>query len=144
MRTILFFTALLVLTSCNMNKKADNANNSKDSTDIESVETEIKDTLAYAKEIHKRVITLDTHADINVANFTKEKNYTQRLESQVNLPKMEEGGLDFAWFIVYTGQGDLNKAGYTKAYANAMAKFEAIHRLTEEIAPDQIGASINF
>lgn len=138
MRTVIFFTVLLVLTSCNMNKKTENVTTSKDSTDTKTVETQIKDTLAYAKQVHERVITLDTHADINVANFTKEKNYTQRLESQVNLPKMEEGGLDVAWFIVYTGQGELNKAGYKKAYANAMAKFDAIHRLTKEIAPDQI------
>ena len=52
---------------------------------------------------------------------------------------MEEGGLDVSWLIVYTGQGDLDAAGYEKAAANAMDKFEAIHRLTEEIAPDQIG-----
>ena len=143
MRTTLFLITIVFLTSCNTNKKSDTSETSKiisDSTDIktEIVETKIVDTVAYAKEIHERVITLDTHDDINVANFLKEKNYTQRLENQVNLPKMEEGGLDVAWFIVYTGQGNLNKAGYKKAYANAMAKFEAIHRLTEEIAPDKI------
>jgi membrane dipeptidase len=91
-----------------------------------------------AKGIHDRVITLDTHDDINASNFTAEVNYTQRLSSQVNLPKMLEGGLDVSWFIVYTGQGDLTKEGYEKAYANADEKFKAIHRLCEEIAPDKI------
>ncbi|MEL0202725.1 MAG: membrane dipeptidase, partial [Flavobacteriaceae bacterium] len=38
-----------------------------------------------------------------------------------------------------TGQGSLDEEGYTKAAANAQAKFEAIHRLTKEIAPNQIG-----
>jgi membrane dipeptidase len=33
----------------------------------------------------------------------------------------------------------LNEAGYAAAYNNAISKFEAIHRLTEEIAPDKIG-----
>ena len=136
MRTILFLTVLVLMTSCDMNKKNDNT--SVDSSSTDSIENDTLDLLTKARQIHEKVITLDTHADINVANFTKEKNYTQRLESQVNLPKMKEGGLDVAWFIVYTGQGDLNKAGYKKAYANAMSKFEAIHRLTEEIAPDQI------
>ena len=51
---------------------------------------------------------------------------------------MEAGGLDVAWFIVYTGQGPLDEEGYTAAYANAIDKFEAIHRLAEEIAPDRI------
>ena len=143
MRTMLLLITLIIFSSCNMNKKIEaneTAETKTDSTAIkpESIETVITDTIAHAKEIHERVITLDTHADINVANFTKEKNYTQRLESQVNLPKMEEGGLDVAWFIVYTGQKELNDAGYKKAYANAMAKFDAIHRLTKEITPDKI------
>jgi len=94
--------------------------------------------IAHAKGIHERVITLDTHDDIRTSNFTAEKNYTQRLSSQVNLPKMNEGGLDVAWFIVYTGQGELTEEGFANAYKNADEKFKAIHRLTEEFAPDQI------
>ncbi|HUF23167.1 MAG TPA: dipeptidase [Vicinamibacterales bacterium] len=94
--------------------------------------------VARARAIHDRVITLDTHDDINVANFTPECNYTQRLTTQVNLPKMTEGGLDVAFFIVYVGQGPLTPAGYDNAYAQAVAKFDAVQRLTKEIAPDQI------
>ena len=97
-----------------------------------------EDLIARARGIHERAITLDTHADINTDNFTAEINYTQDLDTQVTLPKMEAGGLDVAWFIVYTGQGDINPEGYRAAYANAMDKFNAIHRLAEEIAPDQI------
>lgn len=95
------------------------------------------------KEIHENVITIDTHDDINVKNFTVAKNYTQRLPNQVNIPKMEEGGLDVAWLIVYTGQDSLNATGYTKAKANAMAKFDAIHRLCEEIAPNKIELALS-
>ncbi len=92
-----------------------------------------------ARRIHESVITIDTHDDINVANFTDSINYTQRLNTQVNLPKMDEGQLDVAWLIVYTGQGELTAEGYASAEANAMSKFDAIHRLVEEYAPDQIG-----
>ena len=91
-----------------------------------------------ARAIHERVITLDTHADINPDNFTRQKNYTQRLDTQVNLPKMVEGGLDAAFFIVYVGQGPLTAEGYASAYKQAVAKFDAIHHLTKEIAPNQI------
>lgn len=94
--------------------------------------------IAKAKEIHKNVMTLDTHCDINVRNFTDSINYTQRLTSQVNLPKMIEGGLDVPWFIVYTGQDELNEEGYKAAYDNAISKFDAIHKLCEDIAPNQI------
>ncbi len=91
-----------------------------------------------AKAIHERVITLDTHCDIDINNFTDSINYTQDLKAQVTLPKMYKGGLDVAWFIVYTGQDSLTAEGYTKAYDNAMSKFDAIHKLVNEIAFEQI------
>lgn len=94
--------------------------------------------VARAQGIHERVITLDTHDDINAANFTAERNYSMDLPTQVNLPKMEAGGLDVSWMIVYVGQGPLTDEGYANATAQAIEKFEAIHRLTEEIAPDRI------
>ena len=99
--------------------------------------------VARARAIHERVLTLDTHADINPANFTPERNYTQRLATQVNLPKMEEGGLDAAFFIVYVGQrNDFTAEGYARAHQAALEKFAAIHRLTRELAPDRIGLDL--
>jgi len=91
-----------------------------------------------ARAIHERVIALDTHDDISPANFTLETNYTQDLPNQVTLPKMIAGGLDAAFFIVYVGQGPLTQEGYDDAYRQAIAKFDAIHLLTEKIAPDKI------
>ena len=99
--------------------------------------------VARARAIHDRVITLDTHVDINPVEFAgKARNYTERLDTQVNLPKMEQGGLDAAFFVVYVGQGSLTPEGYDKAYAQAIEKFEAIHRLTKEIAPQRIGLAL--
>lgn len=98
------------------------------------------DLVARARAIHERVIALDTHDDISPANFTAARNYTQRLSTRVNLPKMEEGGLDAAFFVVYVGQDDdFTPAAYQRAYEEAMAKFHAIHRLTDSIAPERIG-----
>jgi Zn-dependent dipeptidase, microsomal dipeptidase homolog len=48
-----------------------------------------------------------------------------------------------AWFIVYTGQDSLTDKGFKIAYDNAISKFEAIHKLTEEIAPDRIELALN-
>jgi membrane dipeptidase len=97
---------------------------------------------AKARAIHERVMTLDTHDDINPANFTTACNYTQDLGNQVNLPKMIKGGLDAVFFVVYVGQGDLTPEGYANAYKQAIEKFDAIHRLTKEIAPDKIGLAL--
>ena len=105
--------------------------------DAPTDETE-EEMTARAREIHDRVITLDTHDDISTANFTAERNYTMDLSTQVTLPKMEAGGLDVAWFVVFTGQGPHTDEGYAAGYENAIDKFDAIHRLTEEIAPDRI------
>src|SRR5688572_8956296 len=86
--------------------------------------------VARAKGIHDRVIKLDTHNDINPNNFTPECNYTMRLTTQVNLPKMAEGDMDVSFMIVYVGQGPLTLEGYDNAYRQAVARFDAIHRLT--------------
>jgi membrane dipeptidase len=91
-----------------------------------------------ARGIHERVIALDTHDDIGPADFTAERNYTQDLGNQVNLPKMIAGGLDASFFVVYVGQGPLTPEGFDTAYKEASAKFDAVHRLTEKIAPDKI------
>ena len=89
-----------------------------------------QDLVARARAIHERLITLDTHDDIDPRNFTADCNYSMRLTTQVNLPKMKEGGLDVSFFIAYVGQGDLTPAGYDTAYRAAIKKFDAIHRLT--------------
>ncbi len=98
--------------------------------------------IAKARLIHSHVITLDTHNDIEPSNFTADCNYTMRLSNQVNLPKMVEGGMDVSFMIVYVGQGPLTPEGYDRAYKSAIAKFDAIHRLTEQIAPSQIGLAL--
>lgn len=98
------------------------------------------DVVAVARGIHDRVITLDTHVDINPANFRSgEPNYKDRLNTQVNIPKMEEGGLDAAFLIVYVGQSpSFSAEAYARANAQAIEKFNAIHRLVDSIAPDRV------
>jgi membrane dipeptidase len=98
--------------------------------------------IAKAKAIHSHVIKLDTHNDIEPANFTADCNYTMRLTTQVNIPKMVEGGMDVTFMIVYVGQGPLTPEGYDNAYRQAIAKFDAVHRFTEKIAPDNIGLAL--
>ena len=101
--------------------------------------------LKKAKAIHERVIVLDTHSDLSPRNFTSERNYTQRLDTQVNLPKMFEGGLDAVFFSVFVGQTRESQSpdaftpvGYDRAYKAAIEKFDAIHWLTGQLAPDKI------
>jgi len=124
----LIFLCLIIFTAACKEEQKENIE--KEMSEIQLIEK--------AKAIHKRVITLDTHNDINVKNFTDSINYSQELDTQVNLPKMKKGGLDVSWLVVYTGQDTLTEEDYAKAYENAISKFKASHKLTEEIAPDEI------
>ncbi|HPF60560.1 MAG TPA: dipeptidase [Gemmatimonadales bacterium] len=96
------------------------------------------DLEARARAIHDRVLTLDTHVDISPANFrVGAPNYADLLpRTQVDLTKMERGGLDGAFLIVYVGQSaELTPEGFAAAKAQALEKFAAVHRLVDSIAP---------
>jgi membrane dipeptidase len=101
--------------------------------------------IAKARAIHQRVLTLDTHVDINPSQFNPDDsvNFAKGVPGrQVDLPKMEAGGYDGVFLAVYQGQGPLDSAGYANAYRAAIAKFDAIHRLTEILAPTRTGLAL--
>lgn len=105
-----------------------------------------------ADAIHARILTLDTHKDIDPklapaelpadpatrAEFVARFDPSVRGTQQVDFPKMREGGYDCAFFIVYTDQRQLNAGGYRRALAEAEAKFDAIDRMVARF-PDTIG-----
>lgn len=90
-----------------------------------------------ARAIHERVMTLDTHVDIPF-NFASSEHDPLDAEAQVNLQTMRSGGLDNVFFIVYVGQELRNDRTYLGARADALTKFDAIHRLVD-LYPDEIG-----
>ncbi len=96
------------------------------------------DTLATAQEMHGRLLTIDTHVDIGADFATPEDDPGVRGERKVDLPKMREGGLDAVFFAVYVGQRERTPENYEQVKADAIVKFDAIHRMAEEMYPDQI------
>jgi membrane dipeptidase len=111
-----------------------------------------QELVAKARGIHQRVLTLDTHKDINptLALGTKLKDPKEVLRwrarndptvegtNQVDFPKMRKGSYDAAFFIVYVGQGELSGGGYINAKRSAFLKFDAIHRMCNKY-PEHIG-----
>jgi len=94
---------------------------------------------ATAKAIHERVLTLDSHVDVSSDyTFLPEYDPGKRTDMKVDLPKMRDGGLDAAFFIVYVGQTRRTEENYAKAKQDAVRKFEAIHRMTDVLYSDQI------
>lgn len=88
--------------------------------------------------IHRSAVVVDTHVDIPPNYATAQVNPSERGDMQVDLPKMREGGVDVAFFIVYVKQGVRNAAGYAGAYKAALAKFDAIARQSD-LYGSQIG-----
>lgn len=84
------------------------------------------------------LLTLDTHVDIPL-DYMREPRYDVGGDSalKVDLGKMERGGLDGAFFIIYVGQGPLTEAGYADAVAQAERKYSAIALMLEKY-PDRI------
>lgn len=97
-----------------------------------------QDVTELARGIHERTLTVDTHDDIPFDFATPEVDPGVRGNRQVDLPKMREGGLDTAFFVVYVGQEARSPEADARALEMAMTKFDAIHRLTEQMHPDQI------
>ena len=95
----------------------------------------MQDARAYA--IHEAVMTVDSHDDIPF-DFATEAVDPLNAPRQLNLEKMRAGGLDAAFFIVYVGQTARTPENYAQAQADAMTKFDAIHRMAGEMYPDLI------
>ncbi|MBM3514058.1 MAG: membrane dipeptidase [Alphaproteobacteria bacterium] len=101
--------------------------------------------IAWARAIHERVLTVDTHVDIP-ANYGSDAYDPMKpgpRGQQVHIPTQIEGGLDATFLIVFVGQGPLTTAGYAKALADAMAKFAAIHRVTTLQYPDKLSLALS-
>jgi membrane dipeptidase len=95
------------------------------------------DLRATAEVIHGAVITIDSHDDIPF-DFATESVDPLNAARQVNLEKMHAGGLDVGFFIVFVGQTERTPENYAQAKTDAMTKFDAIHRMTDEMYPDLI------
>ena len=97
--------------------------------------------LEQARAIHERVLVIDSHIDFEPEDLTGERNYTERVPTQFNLPNMIDGGVDGLFFVIYVGQtresqnpDALKASGYQRAYQAAAEKFAAVRQFTDGIA----------
>lgn len=99
---------------------------------------------AKARAIQNSVITIDTHTDIPTFFATSEYDPGKDNAAPVlvDIPKMKEGGLDAVFFIAYVEQTKRDPAGYAEAASEALAKFAAVHRMTDEQYPNEIGLAL--
>lgn len=88
-----------------------------------------------ARELHERILTVDTHADTPMRLLSKDWDIGERHEaagrrgSKIDLPRMAEGGLDAEFFAVFIGQGQRNPEGYAAAKERAFRILDALHKM---------------
>jgi membrane dipeptidase len=72
-------------------------------------------------------ITIDTHVDIPFTYMQEPRfDVGKPTPLLVDLGKMERGGLNAAFFVIWVPQHKLDKAGYAKAVKQAEQKYDAI------------------
>ncbi len=87
---------------------------------------------------HDPPLTIDTHVDIPFA-YMREPRFDVGRDTplKVDLGKMERGGLDAAFFVIWVPQGPLTPAGYARAVEQAGQKYDGIGRMLMQY-PDRI------
>lgn len=99
-----------------------------------------------ATRIHAKAFTIDSHNDTPMWFTDSTYNFglnhaNMRPRNRVDIPRMEAGGLDAAFFAVFIGQGERNPEGNQKALDHALEIFDAIHRNVDQ---NSAKASIAF
>ena len=89
---------------------------------------------ARARAIHERLVTMDTHLDTPASLRIPGWDITQRHDvkvdmTQVDLPRMVEGGLDGGFWAIYTPQGPRTPAGHAAARDSALQIALRIHEM---------------
>lgn len=104
------------------------------------------DIQAKAKKIHQKIFTIDSHNDTPMSFGEAGFNMAVRHDfnkdgSRMDFPRMKEGGLDGAFFAVFTGQGPLTDEGRQNAYQHAKATFADIDK-TAALNTDLAGIAL--
>lgn len=88
-------------------------------------------------KIHNRILTLDTHADtplnFSQAGFDFSKLHDPwKTGTQVDLPRMQKGGLNGIFFAVFLSQGPLDSASFDLAHQKTLEYFSSIDNVIAE------------
>ncbi len=97
-------------------------------------------------QVHQSLLTLDTHLDAPMLFGVQGWDITQRHSvqrdgSQVDLPRMIEGGLDGGFWAIYIPQGPLTPEGRAAAREAGLRRMAEIHAMVRS-APGQIAIAL--
>lgn len=98
-------------------------------------------TPAQVRQVHDSALVLDTHLD-TPANFSRpgwsirDRHDHDGDQSQVDLPRMKEGGLDGGFWVIYTEQGPRDEAGNRVARDHGLTRMVEIREMIAANAAD--------
>jgi membrane dipeptidase len=99
------------------------------------VKLEEKDLVTQARQLHARILTVDTHCDTPMMmlrpgwDIGVRHDPGLRESGKIDLPRMKEGGLDALFFGIFVGQGPRTEEGYAKAKERADQLIQAVHKM---------------
>ncbi|PZW77451.1 MULTISPECIES: dipeptidase [unclassified Pseudomonas] len=102
--------------------------------------TALADVAPSTRALHERLIVLDSHLDTPMQlarpgwDIGQRHRYADDL-SQVDLPRMRDGGLDGGFFAIFTPQGPLTPEGRTLASEHGLAVITRIRDMVA-VRPD--------
>jgi microsomal dipeptidase-like Zn-dependent dipeptidase/gamma-glutamyl-gamma-aminobutyrate hydrolase PuuD len=85
-----------------------------------------------AKDLHRRILSLDTHCDTPLQFRKSNFSIGLRDSNLVNLPKMEEGMLDGVYLAAFISQGDRDPESTAKAVVRTQSLIDQIYRQAED------------
>ena len=91
--------------------------------------------------LHERLLVLDSHLDTPAVLARPGFDITRSHDAlsdyaQVDLPRMNKGGLDGGFWVIYTPQGPLTAEGYAAAYHHAVARADIIDAMLADHPQD--------
>ena len=94
-----------------------------------------------ASEVHDAAMVLDSHVDVELDLIAEDMDPWSSGKSRATIEKMKSGGMDGAFLIVFSPQGELTAEGIRTASEIAERRYTAISRLTEKY-PDDIELAV--
>ncbi len=90
--------------------------------------------MADAAKLHDSLVVMDTHLDTPALlvqpGFDIMHSHTFADDfSQVDVPRMNSGGLDGGFWVIYTPQGPVTEAGFKSSRDTALLRAMAIHKM---------------
>ncbi len=99
-----------------------------------------------AQRIHQKALTLDSHTDTPLwfddEGFDFGKNNKNINRSKIDIPRMEEGGMDAIFIASFVGQGSRTEEGNLKAKMENDEIIASIYKVAEK-NKDKAGIALN-